>query len=256
MSKRREYTIVLVSEKSGRHYTMKLGLPLLVVLLATLAGLMGASWLSINGLVANKGEQTVSVERIAQLEGQIAGLQQESEEFALYRQWADRIIYQRLNYEDTAGQGSSQLPVASLDGKVISDNPQPNLLDIDDFEVQRVNLALDFEVAFKLINTAADRRKMTGYVFIVASNTDVVPACFASWPQVAIVSGMPGDFRSGLEFSIRSLKKVRGRITQPPTGPKFNRIDLIAYSEDGNIIMKRGYYVERQLQQSPYDSGE
>jgi len=255
MSKRREYTIVLVSEKSGRHYSMKLGLLVLVLLSAGLAGLVSLSWISMHSLATDKSAQTESLGRIAQLERELAELQQSSEEFALYRQWADRIIYRRLNYEDSAGQGAPRLPAASLDGKAISDGQQTSLLDVDELEVQRVNLDLDFEVAFKLVNTSGDSRKVAGFCFIVASNAEVVPVSYASWPQVTIVSGMPGDFRNGLEFAIRSLKKVRGRITQPVTGPKFNRIDLIAYSQDGNIIMKRGYYIERLLQQSPYEDG-
>jgi hypothetical protein len=207
-------------------------------------------------MLASRSAQTESVNRTTLLEKKLTDLQQAYEEAELYRQWADRIIYRRFNYEETAGKGAPKMPPSSLDGKVISETQQPGLLDIDELEVRRFNLELDFDVSFKLINATGDSRKLSGFVFIVASNTEVVPSIYAAWPQVDIVSGMPGDFRKGLEFSIRSLKKVNGRITQPSIGPKFNRVDLIAYSDDGNIVMKKGYYIERMLQQNPYESGQ
>jgi hypothetical protein len=172
----------------------------------------------------------------------------------LYKQWADSIIFRRFNYEDVSGKGAAD-PEKKHNERDLTNKTslEKKPVDIDEFDVRRINLKLDFEVSFKLINRSQNGKKLSGYLYIIALNTEIKPEIFASWPTADIVAGMPKDYKKGSTFSINYLKHVKGRIDQPDIGAKFNRIDIIAYSDDGTIILKRGFYIERLLQQSPYE---
>ncbi len=253
MNKSKAFTFMLLSEKSGRHYAAKLSLTALLIMLVAGVGLVVMTVVSITGYLEIRRVNSEYFATIAQQKIELNSLTDEREEAVMYKEWADRIIYRRLHFEDRTGKGSSSSAHASLDGEVPNGAMKTGYrLDVDEFDVRRINLDLDFEVSFKLINRSRGK-KVIGYIYIIASNDDVVPVMYDSWPQVEIISGLPNDFKKGVNFSIRYLKGVKGRINQPDIGSKFNRVDLIAYSDDGNIMMKKGFYIERLLKQSPYE---
>ena len=103
------------------------------------------------------------------------------------------------------------------------------------------------------IQIVAQNKKASGYLFVMASNTETVPEIYECYPQTEIVSGLPKDYTKGITYNIRYLKKIKGRINQPDIGPRFNRIDVLAYAEDGALIMKKGFYIEKTLQESPFE---
>ncbi len=80
-----------------------------------------------------------------------------------------------------------------------------------------------------------------------------MPEIYESWPKTELVSGMPKDYTQGSSFSIRYMKRIKGRINQPDIGSRFNHVDLIAYSEAGELLMKKGVYIERLLQKNPFE---
>jgi hypothetical protein len=167
-----------------------------------------------------------------------------------YKNWADTIIQKQFNFEDIAGKGSSSLAKNILDGPVeISPAKQSGLIDIDDFQIARINLALSFDCSFKLLNKA--KRHISGYLFIIGRNTETIPETYATWPPAECISGMPADITDGSSFSIRYMKPVRGRISQPAIGPKFNQVDIVAYSDTGDLLFHKGFYIERMLQENP-----
>ena len=250
----KEFRIMLLSEKSGRSYSVKMRLMPLLCLLAAVCCLIAVTLFSGAAYITSKRQNAGLQDAVLKLQADVQRLQQENYEAALYKQWADAIIYRRFNYEDTAGKGASTLPRSALAPEVKAEPPaEQSPLDIDEFDVRRVNLDFDFEVSFKLINRSPSSKRLSGYLYIIALNTEVKPEIYAAWPSEEIVAGMPRDFKKGSTFSINYLKHVKGRIDQPDLGPKFNRVDVIAYNDDGNIMMKRGFYIERFLQQSPYE---
>lgn len=250
----KEFRIMLLSEKSGRSYSVKMRLVPLLCLLSAACCLVavtifsGAAYITINRQNADLKDS------VLKLQAAVQRLQQENHEAALYKKWADAIIYRRFNYEDSAGKGATPpLPSAPAVEMKTETPDERSSLDIDEFDVRRINLDFDFEVSFKLINRSPSSKRLSGYLYIIALNTEVKPEIYAAWPLTEIVAGMPKDFKKGSTFSINYLKHVKGRIDQPDLGPKFNRVDVIAYNEDGNIMMKRGFYIERFLQQNPYE---
>ena len=97
-------------------------------------------------------------------------------------------------------------------------------------------------------------RKLSGHFFLIARNDDVIPSIYSTWPPARLgPDGLPLDYSRGSAFSIRHMKRIKGRINQNAIGPKFNRVDLIAFSEGGDLLMKRGFYIDKMLLQSPFD---
>lgn len=198
-------------------------------------------------------QQTTLLAKVAELEAQVIRLEEDKRQALLYKKWADDIIFKRLNFEDIQGKGTNGLARNTLDGEINdSFKPAHQMAGVEKIDVRRINLALDFDCSFNLIKQSKNNSKLSGHLFIVASNRETIPKRYSAWPPIEIIeeSGLPADYKKGDDFNIRYMKQVKGRITQPEIGPKFNRIDLIAYSDTGELIMKQGYYIERLLQES------
>ncbi len=251
----KEFRLMILSEKSGRNYSIKTRLMPLLLLIFGFFGIIALTVISIANYVHVYQQITDAEQMIGTLEKDLAELKEQNREAVQYKQWADAIIYRRTHYDDITGKGTMTAGQNSRAGEVPGSDikPKSSLLDIDEFDVRRLNLELDFEVSFKLINRSNGRKKLSGYLHIVASNNDVKPDIYSSWPPGELLSGMPQDYKKGSKYAISYLKQVKGRINQPDIGSKFNRVDVIAYSEDGNIVLKKGFYVERLLQQNPYE---
>ncbi|MEI6126884.1 MAG: hypothetical protein WCQ99_10085 [Pseudomonadota bacterium] len=251
----KEFRIMLLSEKSGRKYSVKIKLlPMLMLASGFFCLIGGTVFSAISGFNISHQNNNLHTQ-VRQLEIDLQRLKDENREAVLYKQWADAIIFRRFNYEDSTGKGTAGLPKSTPEAptKNIPSTSEQQDVDIDEFDVRRINLDLDFEVSFKLINRSRSGKKLSGYLYLIALNNDVKPEIYSSWPAGEIISGAPRDYKKGSTFSISYLKQVKGRITQPEIGSKFNRLDVIAYAEDGTVIMKRGFYIERFLQQSPYE---
>ncbi len=242
-----EYTVMLLSDKGRTKFSFKTNFFVLFLFILIVLSIIFLSVFSLQKYLLIKTQTREMTVQINNLEKDIEKLSRENRESELYKKWADRIIYRRLQYEFTLDNES-----ISEEAILATKSTEPNTedkktVDIDNFEIRALNLELDFDLFFNLVNRTQNNRSISGYVFIVASNQDVKPEIYSLWPQTDHVSGTPENYRKGDSFSIRYMKKVKGRIIQPSIGKKFNRVDIIVYSEDGNILLKKGYYIERLL---------
>jgi hypothetical protein len=212
---------------------------------------MFLSYISLTNYSRLKKQNSFYKNRVESLQKQMTSLSENSREASLYKQWADRIIFRRMNYEDE-GPGCDNTERLNLRSGEVSGS-KIKQLDVDEFDVRKINLGLDFEVSFKLVNLQRGTIKQKGYLFIVAANRDVIPPVFSLWPTNEIKSDLPQDYKKGLRFSISYMKVIKCRINQTDIGQGFNRVDVVVYSDDGTILMKKGYYIERFLSQSAYE---
>lgn len=245
----KEYRIMFLSEKSGRNYSVKLSPLRLTLLLLAAVTLCGVAVVSLVLSAGALRQQSDALSRVERLQCEVQQLRDRDRESALYKQWADKLIFRRMNPVDA--DVASEADPGARSGEIAgaARNAAGSTLDIDGFDVRRINLALDFEVSFILINRKRSAGKQDGYLFIVAGNRDVQPERYDSWPAAELAGGVPVDCTRGSKFSIHYLKEVTGRITQPDIGARFNRVDILAYAGDGTLLMKRGYYIERRLHQ-------
>ncbi len=248
------FTIMFVPEKKGKCFSLKISFFTLTTTAMFFVAMISAAAFSFIGYMSIHHQNVSSRDLINELENKLKKTEMDKSESALYRQWADRAIQRRLNHVEKAGKGNTGSALNILDGEIKDASMPSNLfLNINDLDISRTNLHLDFNVSFKLFNRTGNHRELTGYLFIVASNNEVFPGIYGSWPGTDVLSGMPKDYKKGSPFSIRYMKQVKARINQPDIGQKFNRVDVLAYSEDGDLLMKKGFYIERLLQENPFE---
>ncbi len=246
--------LLVLQENTGKRVSFTVNALLFKTTAALVCTLLCLSGISVFGYLYHL-QKNYSFKNTAQsLHADIQRLRTEKKESEVYRQWADSVIFKRLNFQETMGTGSGlKAGTAAEDMQVKKQDISSELLAIEGFDITRINLALDFDCSFKLVNRAANSKKQSGYLFLIASNTDIVPSVFQSWPKEELQNGMPRDFRQGSTFDIRHMKYVKGRINQYDFGTKFNRLDVVAYSPDGALLLKKSFDIEGRLQESPYE---
>jgi len=150
-----------------------------------------------------------------------------------------------------SGQGSSSFDSGissdSLKLKPASTVIDNSLLGIDDFQLKSVNLESDFELSFNLLNKDRKHKRMSGYITIVGMNEEVIPPVYGVFPHIDFKDGAPVDYQEGLSFSLQYLRPVKARINQPSIGPKFNKVMVMVYSTEGELILKQGFSIEKML---------
>jgi len=191
-------------------------------------------------------------EKVSGMEEDMKQMREEIKEARYYKRWADNIIYRRLYNGSITGQGSSFFSSKISNGSVklkpestVIDN---SLVGIDDFQVKSLNLEQDFELFFNLVNKDRRNRRISGYITIVGMNEEVIPPVYGLFPHIEFKNGVPVDYQEGLSFAIRYLRPVKARINQPSIGPKLNKVMIMVYSTEGELMLKQGFNIEKMLQ--------
>jgi len=248
-----EYTIILVSEKSGKNYSFKLRLSVLIFLAALFLGMIAVTYFASSEYFTLHQKNNTLQAMLKQSKQDIHRLESEKKEAVLYGKWADRIIFRRTHNRNKTSHGIMQQDAsAPPPEKHKTEPPRPSILDIDAFKISRINLEKDFDYTFRLVNTDSDHLKKSGYLFIITSSR-IAPQQIFSSPPSELTNGRPVNHEDGAFFSIRFLKKISGRIVQPDIGEKYDLFTILAYSEDGNLLMKKVYSIDPILNRNPYE---
>lgn len=248
-----EYNIILVSEKSGKSYSFKIRLSVLIFLAALFIGMIAVTYIASSEYFTLHQKNNALQARLNQSKQDIRRLESEKKEAVLYGKWADRIIFRRTHNRDKTSHGIMQHDASApptVNHK--TETNRPNILDIDGFKISRINLEKDFDYSFRLVNTDSDHLKKTGYLFMITSSRIAPEQIFCS-PPSELTDGRPVNHEAGVFFSIRFLKKISGRIVQPDIGEKYDLFTILAYSEDGNLLMKKIYSINETLNRNPYE---
>jgi len=226
-------SIVLVSEKNGKSYSVKLhpGL-LLLILLTALGGVLAA---------------------IVSSTGYIMMLKRHNDLLSSHERLAYEVQRLRQDYHDrsTAAQPTTAKPtVSDVPAASVQDNEPPrtaeqaggapSALALDAVTVENLPDGEALQVSFKLINRAAGTR-ISGYLFVIAHTTESIPPVFKSWPDAVLEGGTPRDFRQGSFFSITQYKRVTCRIEQAAAGIPMNRVTIVLYSKSGSRVLQQEY---------------
>ena len=196
-------------------------------------------------------KKRILVKKVGSMEAEMEQMREEIKESRYYKRWADNIIYRRLYAGSMSGQGSSSSSGISND--LMKLKPESTVIDnslvgIDDFQVKSLNLELDFELSFNLVNKDRKHRRIGGYITIVGRNEEVIPPVYGVFPHIDFKDGAPIDYQEGLSFAIRYLRPVKVRINQPSIGSKFNKVIIMVYSTGGELMLKQGFNIEKMLQ--------
>ena len=248
----RESFLTIIFKKTGRIFSFNISTGkfiICLVLMFLLNGLLVFFIFQYGTLSYKKG---ILVKKVDSMESEVGQLKEEIKEAMYYKGWADNIIYRRLYASSVSGQGSSSfgsgIPGSPLKLKPESTVIDNSLLGIDDFILKSVNLELDFELSFNLVNKDREHGRISGYITIVGMNEEVTPHVYGVFPHINFEDGAPVDYQEGLNFSFKYLRPVKARINQPSIGPKLNKVMVIVYSTEGELILKQGFNLERMLE--------
>jgi hypothetical protein len=248
----RESFLTVIYKKTGKIFTFNIStgkFMICLVLMFILNGLLAFFIFQYCTLSYKKG---ILVKKVDSMESEVGQLKEEIKEASYYKRWADNIIYRRLYAGSINGQGSSYLgsgisrgPLKLKPESTVIDN---SLLGIDDFQLKGVNLEMDFELSFNLVNKDRGHGRISGYITIVGMNEEVIPPVYGVFPRINFEDGVPVDYQEGLSFSLKYLRPVKARINQPSIGPKLNKVMVMVYSTEGELILKQGFNIERMLE--------
>ena len=248
----RESFLTVIYKKTGKIFTFNISTGkfiICLVLMFILNGLLAFFVVQYYTLSYKKG---ILVEKVDSMESEVGRLKEEIKGAMYYKRWADNIIYRRLYAGSINGQGSSSfdsgIPSGPLKLKPESTVIDNSLLGIDEFQLKSVNLEMDFELSFNLVNKDRGHGRISGYITIVGVNEEVTPPVYGVFPHINFEDGAPVDYQEGLSFSLKYLRPVKARINQPSIGPKLNKVMVIVYSTEGELILKQGFNIEKMLE--------
>jgi len=197
-------------------------------------------------------KKRILVKKVGSMEAKMEQMREEIKEARYYKRWADNIIYRRLYAGSIDGQGTSFYS-SSFFNESMKLKPESTVIDnslvgIDDFQVKSLNLELDFELSFNLVNKDRGHRRISGFITIVGRNEEVIPPVYGVFPHIEFKNGAPVDYQEGLSFAIKYLRLIKARFNQPSIGPKFNEVMITVYSTEGELMLKQGFNIEKILQ--------
>lgn len=247
----RDNFLTIIFKKTGRIISVNISMGIFMASLALIILLNGSLVFLTFQWGHLQHKKSFLQKQIGKMQTEVEQMKDEIKEAMYYKTWADSIIYRRLYAGSLSGQGS-----ASYSHGVSNDSFQLKpgsavidsaLVGIDDFQVKSLNLEMDFELSFYLVNKDKENKRISGYLTIAGMNEDVIPPVYGVFPRIDFKDGAPVDYQEGLSFAIRYLRPVKARINQPSIGPKFNEIVVMIYSTEGELILKQGFNVERML---------
>lgn len=119
-----------------------------------------------------------------------------------------------------------------------------SVVDIEKFEIKSLDSENAVEVSFSLLNKTEDNSPVSGYVFVFATNQADKQNVYALWPQTEHVAGVPVDYTDGSQFMMRYYLSKKGEILYPGNEEEFDHFEIIVYSEDGELILKKEVAIE------------
>ena len=124
----------------------------------------------------------------------------------------------------------------------ISESSKP-LLNIEGLTTKRRGGTLS--VKFRLVRTKPDRRQVSGYIFIIAANSESDPPQFWTHPKAALKNGAPVNHKHGQLFKVRNYRIIRGKFFLDQKAETPSLLSILIYNETGKLILKKVFAIEK-----------
>ncbi len=117
----------------------------------------------------------------------------------------------------------------------------PKHIEVKGLKILRLSRPNGIKVSYKILNRLGGGKRISGYTFIVAKNTELSPPLYKPFPQSAILSqNRPVNHKQGVYFSIYQFKTIRGRIYDKAP---IKSIDILVYDKKGRLVLSRSFEV-------------
>jgi hypothetical protein len=99
----------------------------------------------------------------------------------------------------------------------------------------------DMRISFDVVNEQ-DNEPAVGYIAVVAHGSREGNPWIEVWPPMRLnASGRPEQYRRGTPFSVQRFRTINARL--PVANKVFERIELLLYSRQGELILVNSYPV-------------
>lgn len=228
------FRIVLISEKSGKTYSVKVHPGILIAAIFFTLMLIGAVVFSGAGFLMMSQKHKALKDSHEDLQRIVQRLR------------TAHNVSGPLAPGNSAGQESvpQQRDIRSGDPQDLSAKQKTaekaGPIEVAGLEVRRGTAQRELRISFSLINRAGKKR-VSGYVCVVAQHSDAAPARYTLWPEGELAGHVPKDYRKGIPFSIVHRKQVSGCITLPENASEYNKLIVVVYDHSGNVITTQEY---------------
>ena len=265
-NKKHEPLNIIIMRKTGRMYSVDVSPKMLAVGGVFFLIFMVLSVAVINRFTDLYLENKKLLQRVERLTQTVDDYQYQSQVLTQYQKLVDELnkVDQKKDTVEAeatkkglaGGEGVSAAPkdeptgpVAQADGPTVETAadtmaaivPTPAQPPLD---VEKLSLVPDEgtdTVSFQFILNNIDPKNKTisGYLFIVLTNSSTNPPRLAAYPEVELKDGLPADYKKGTLFSIRHGKTVKGQIEHLDKAIDYQHAWILAFSEGGELLMKK-----------------
>lgn len=185
------------------------------------------------------------------------------------------------NISPPLDKGEKERSETKIEGKETDNTPPPpkiespekeEIVKIDDPEEENILLAKDDDsaieneegspvnikgysikkmtsevlVKFNIINTSSHHKPVSGFIFAILKNDGAGDEKSMISPYSKISMGIPLNPRLGQYFSISRFKPVSIKFPGEIDLDKFNNVELLVYSVDNKLILKKGFIINEK----------
>ncbi|MBN1114299.1 MAG: hypothetical protein JXA66_03070 [Oligoflexia bacterium] len=116
---------------------------------------------------------------------------------------------------------------------------------LDELGIAIDNENREMHVKFTIQNNSESGDLVSGYIIVRGASKNFI----TSYPPALNKPGSEKevDYASGEHFSIRVYKRVLAKLKMPPDDQKYDYINILIYSLDGNKLLDKVYRVNEYL---------
>jgi len=129
--------------------------------------------------------------------------------------------------EEAAGESDAELSVA-LENFQISPKPEENVL----------------RFQFKIKNTTADSRRVSGHTIVVLKGDQLAPERWTAIPAMPLVDGEPTGRQRGYAFGINNFKTMRFSSNYPKFPAEYTIATVYAFTHRGDLLLEEDFPVQ------------
>ncbi len=174
-------------------------------------------------------------------------LQRVTRQLSLFKNAVHDFQSTRKKQNETIGAESldskpAQIDAGSSQAEKKSSETKEMFVDIEDFTVHKNGSGLD--VRFKVVNLHQDGTVISGYVHVIAIDSESDPPKLWSYPKTTLQNGIPVNYKQGKSFTIMRFKIIEGKYSFESKAEGPSSIMVLVYDKFGNLSLQKEFEVE------------
>ncbi len=115
---------------------------------------------------------------------------------------------------------------------------------IENFKIFPVAGSRNLRVQFKLKNTSANSRRVSGHAIVVLKGAQLEPGRWLSIPRQPLVDGKPTGSHRGYAFGINYFRTMKFTARIPRSAEKYDTASVYVYTRAGRLLLEQDFAVK------------